>query len=312
MAADLASPRSPLLLPSPRLAAQQPLSARQQASARTPAVGSAQQRQISGGSMPPSPFNHHLMSPRHTDTAAKAYGRLMSWRHLTPGPRLSGFIHLPTDTSGDGGAGSSPSKEAKGATQQAAAAAAGGQQQPADGAAGAAAEPAVAGTANAPAVAAPAGENGAAAAGAEAEDGRAAADVEQPATAEQPAIAALLPVGRPPEPGSGQERPSWAKLPDKSERLALQEAVLWEPPDAATVSRRFPPTIYLPLPPPSGRIEAMRNWLHERTGFTAEHTALALQLAVAVAGASALHVTRESYEALEKRTVWIVVTGGWD
>lgn len=247
--------------------------------------------------MPPSPFHHHLMSPRHTKDGAKAYGRLMSWRQLKPGPRLSGFIHLPSATEEAGG---SPPQEpaaveiatAEQQRQEPVAAAAA-----VDGAAALAAKAAADGAAQAAAAAQ--------AAGAGAANGAAAA-------AAQPAIAALLPVGRPPEPasGDGNRHPSWAKLPAQIERLALQEAVLWEPPDAATVSRHFPPTIHLPLPPPSGRLQAARSWLHERTGFTAEHTALALQLAVAVAGASALHVTRESYEALKERTVWIVVTGG--
>lgn len=272
------------------------------------------------------------MSPRHTKSGAKAYGRLMSWRQLTPGPRLSGFIHLPTDASAETEAGSSPpqkpaasvaaaaveAERSVGAPQQ--------QAQAADGTTAPAAVAAVDGPAAAVAAGAaapPAAENGSAAAvaaGAPPAVAAAAAAAAEDDAVDQPAVAALLPVGRPPEPTGGAVKPlphahqSWANLPAQSERLALQEAAQWEPPDAATLARRFPPTIYLPLPLPSGPWAAACAWLHERTGFTAEHTALALQLAVAVAGASAIHVTRESYEALKERTVWIVVTGaglGW-
>ena len=45
-------------------------------------------------------------------------------------------------------------------------------------------------------------------------------------------------------------------------------------------------------------------------GFTGEHVALALQLAVAMATACTLHVVHESYVALHERTIWVVVTGG--
>lgn len=52
----------------------------------------------------------------------------------------------------------------------------------------------------------------------------------------------------------------------------------------------------------------MAGALHAATGFTSEHAALALQMAVAMGAACTLHVTRTTYEALHEKTIWVVVT----
>lgn len=51
--------------------------------------------------------------------------------------------------------------------------------------------------------------------------------------------------------------------------------------------------------------------MHAATGLTSEHAALALQAALAMGAACALHVSRASYEALHEKTIWVVVTGAW-
>ena len=254
-----------MLLPSPRQPPPQPPSARQPTSARTPRAGQQQQqqqRQVSGGSVPASPFHHQLLSPRHKKLG-HTFGRLMSSRRLAPGSRMSGYLRLHTGTQSQQELPADVEQQPAAADEQQGAAYGTNEQQP----------------------------NGAA----------------QPAAAAADGAAAAGPPGPKLEAADGS---AWQALPPGANGpLDLQEASLWEPPDAATVSRRFPATIYLPVQPPRGRLQAAREWLHRATGFTSEHVALSLQLAVAVAGASSLHVVQESYEALRERTVWIVVTG---
>ena len=107
-------------------------------------------------------------------------------------------------------------------------------------------------------------------------------------------------------------QPTWHHLPSSAGERggggggehALQEEALWQPPDAATLAERFPATLCLPPPPPEGRLARLLGALHDRTGFTGEHAALALQLAVAMAAACSLHVVQASYHALHEKTIW--------
>ena len=64
------------------------------------------------------------------------------------------------------------------------------------------------------------------------------------------------------------EPPTWHHLPSRSGQggPALQEEALWVPPDAATLAKRFPPTLYLPPAPPKGRVAAALAAVQRRTG----------------------------------------------
>lgn len=119
---------------------------------------------------------------------------------------------------------------------------------------------------------------------------------------------------------SGAETPqaTWHQMPSSAGARgehALQAEALWQPPDAAQLAERFPQTIYLPDPPPQGRLARAAAAVHQRTGLTSEHAALALQMAVAMAAACTLHVVEASYRALHEKTIWwaLVVggSGGW-
>lgn len=107
--------------------------------------------------------------------------------------------------------------------------------------------------------------------------------------------------------GAANGAHTWHHMPSRSGRgLELQDEELWQPPDAATLARRFPPTIYLPPAPRAGRVRGALQALQAATGCTSEHAALALQLAVAMAAACTLHVVEESYSALKEKTIWWV------
>eukprot|EP00887_Chlorella_sp_A99_P008175 scaffold12.g8175.t1 len=68
---------------------------------------------------------------------------------------------------------------------------------------------------------------------------------------------------------------------------------------------QFPAVIPLPLPPARWAGAAL---VAKLSGSTLEHALLALQLAMAVAVATVLHVNEHTYEALGGRTIWIIVT----
>lgn len=55
-----------------------------------------------------------------------------------------------------------------------------------------------------------------------------------------------------------RERPTWHQLPSQRGTSEAPEETLWQPPDAATLAERFPPTIYLPEEAPPG-VWAMRG-----------------------------------------------------
>ena len=76
-----------------------------------------------------------------------------------------------------------------------------------------------------------------------------------------------------------------------------------------TMAECFPATIGLPAAAPEGRLHGALLALRQRTGVSGEHLALALQLAVAIGAASTLHVCPTTYEALQRKTIWVVVTG---
>jgi len=86
------------------------------------------------------------------------------------------------------------------------------------------------------------------------------------------------------------------------------------PAPVAVVSDRLDSTT--PAPPTPARrtkeatrwIERLKERVRQRTGFSWEEFSMAVQLAVTLAIACTLHVCDATYNALDKKTIWIVMT----